>query len=122
MEFDLGWPKQITYFLTAALALQNQSKPPKICLSCLFAAIKIAAELDKEQPRNLDYILSTNALTAFVLLKLGKAKEAHEFIVLAEKVLIRLIDLVLDGKIAPKLQAFLKRRAAAEQEFKLLQK
>jgi hypothetical protein len=43
------------------------------------------------EPRHLDYILSVYSLTAFQFLKIGKLREALEFIKNAEKVITMII-------------------------------
>ena len=59
----------------------------KMAMHSIYAAQKITCELDKEQPRNLDYMLAVNILTAFVLLRINKLKEAVQFLDIAEKIL-----------------------------------
>ena len=83
--------------MTASLALQKQPKPPKVCQSCIVAAVRIAAALpSKVHPRYHDYKLAANTLAAFILVRMDRAKEALEFITKAEKALVTLIDYVVD--------------------------
>jgi hypothetical protein len=43
-------------------------------------------------PRNLDYLLAVNTLTSFLLLQIKKPTEALEFIKIAERIALRLLD------------------------------
>ena len=53
-------------------------------LTSVFAAQRITSSLDRDLPRNLDYIVAVNTLSALILTKIGKADEALEFILAAE--------------------------------------
>lgn len=66
--------------------------------------MRIAAEQPKEHPRYLDYIMAANTLAAFILVRMERAKEANEFILMAEKVMAKLIDYVVDQKVPPRLE------------------
>lgn len=49
--------------------------------------------------RNLDYIMAVNTLTAFLLLSIQKPVEAMEFILIAERIVYRLIELSSKAKL-----------------------
>ena len=106
-KFNLKWKKQILYFMLTAFAFNRVSKPPKIMLSCVFTAQRIASSLDRDVPRNLDYILAVNTLTALILTKTGRSDEALEFILAAEKHLAALIELNIEGAPHPKMLEYL---------------
>ena len=74
------------------------------------AAVRIASELPKDHPRYLDYQLTANTVAAFILVRMERAKEANEFILMAEKVLAKLIDYVVDHKVPPQLQIYEKSK------------
>jgi len=61
-------------------------------LKAIYAAQTIVSELDETQERNLDYIMSINTLTAYLLLQIEKPQEALEFISIAERVAYKLIS------------------------------
>ena len=50
------------------------------------------AELDETVERNLDYIMAVNTLTGYLLLGIQKPKEALEFIIIAERLAIKLVE------------------------------
>jgi len=51
------------------------------------------SDLDDKNDRNFDYLISVNTLTGYILVTLGKYKEALEFVKIAEKVAFQLVDL-----------------------------
>ena len=63
-------------------------------------------------------MLSVNALSAYVLIRLGKTAEANELILIAEKILLKLIDYVIDGTIAPKMEEYQRKCAEAQEQFR----
>lgn len=48
--------------------------------------------LDDNKTRNWDYILAVNFFTSVLLLKIGKFREALNFLIIAEKMVIRLFE------------------------------
>lgn len=42
--------------------------------------------MDEKEERNLDYLISVNTLTAYLLLEIDKPAEAFEFITIAERI------------------------------------
>lgn len=54
------------------------------------------SELDENVERNLDYLLSVNTLTSYLLLLVKKPVEALEFIKIAERVAMKLLDALLN--------------------------
>lgn len=48
--------------------------------------------------------MAANTLAAFILVRMERAKEANEFILMAEKVMAKLIDYVVDQKVPPRLE------------------
>ena len=73
----------------------------KMALKCCFLAQKITAGLYRKVPRNLDFILAVNVMTSIALLKIGKPKEAHEFILIAEMAIEGIIQATY-GKLISK--------------------
>jgi hypothetical protein len=61
-------------------------------LKANYAAQTIVSELDESMPRNLDDLLAVNTLTSFLLLQIKKPTEALEFIKIAERIALRLLD------------------------------
>lgn len=60
-------------------------------LKAVYSAQQIVSELDESVERNLDYLLSVNTLTGYLLISIDKPAEALEFIAIAEKICMRLI-------------------------------
>ena len=116
-KFDLKWKKQILYFMLVSFAFNRIQKPPKIMLSCIFSAQRITSSLDRDVPRNLDYIIAVNTLTALILTKIGRSDEALEFILAAEKHLAVLIELNIEGAPHPKMLEYLKRKHQAQEDY-----
>ena len=50
------------------------------------------SELDESVHRNLDYLMSVNTLTSYLLLLVKKPAEAVEFIKIAERIALRLLQ------------------------------
>jgi hypothetical protein len=61
-------------------------------LKANYAAQTIVSELEESMPRNLDYLLAVNTLTSYLLLLIKKPTEALEFIRIAERIALRLLD------------------------------
>ena len=74
----------------------------KMALKCCFLAQNITANLDQKVPRNLDFILAINVITSIVLLKIGKPKEAHDFILIAEMAIEGIIQAVYGKSLIKK--------------------
>lgn len=68
-------------------------------MKAIYAAQTIVSELDETMERNLDYIMAVNTLTAFLLLSIQKPVEAMEFILIAERIVYRLIELSSKAKL-----------------------
>jgi hypothetical protein len=106
-DFNLNWKKMITYYLLCSVSYQRYGKN-KNALNCIHAAQKISTiyKTDQEDPRSLDYTLAANTFTAFMLLKIGKLPEAHDFILISEKILNKVIAYSLHDEAPPKRQAY----------------
>jgi len=50
------------------------------------------SELDENVYRNLDYLMSVNTLTSYLLILVKKPIEALEFIKIAERIALRLLE------------------------------
>lgn len=69
------------------LSLMHAKKTKfKTGLKANYTAQTIVGALDESVSRNLDYLVSVNTLTAYLLLMIGKPKEAIEFIKVAQKI------------------------------------
>lgn len=64
----------------------------KTGLKANYAAQTIASVLDDDVDRNLDYLLSVNTLTSYLLLLIKKPAEALEFIKISEGIALRLLE------------------------------
>lgn len=64
-----------------------------MALKSVYLAQTIVSDLDDKNDRNFDYLISVNTLTGYILVTLGKYKEALEFVKIAEKVAFQLVDL-----------------------------
>lgn len=64
----------------------------KTGLKAIYAAQTIVSELDETVERNLDYLLAVNTLTGYLLLMIEKPDEALEFISIAERISVRLLE------------------------------
>ena len=60
-------------------------------LKANYAAQTIVSELDENVQRNLDFLMSVNTLTSYLLLMVKKPVEALEFIKIAERISLRLL-------------------------------
>ena len=78
--------------------IHAQKRRYKTGLKAIYAAQTIVSELDETVERNLDYIMAVNTLTAFLLLSIQKPQEALEFILIAERIVFKLIDMNAKGK------------------------
>jgi hypothetical protein len=83
-SFNLNWRKQILAFQLLAL-LFTKKRRIKQGLKAVYQAQTICTSLDESNERNLDYLLSVNTLTAYLLLLTEKPLEALDFLVLAER-------------------------------------
>ena len=90
-SFDLNWKKQVLTFSLLSL-MHAKKKKHKTGLKAIYAAQTIVSELDETVERNLDYLMAVNALTGYLLLMIERPKEAIEFISIAEKISIRLLE------------------------------
>ena len=104
-DFDLIWKKQLTLLLLLSTTYSNTGKY-KMAMHCIYAAQKITCELDKDQPRNLDYMLAVNILTAFILIKINKLQEAVQFLEISDKILKQLVDYNIDGALPKHIQEY----------------
>ena len=90
-SFNLHWKKQILSFMLLAL-IHAKKKKFKTGLKAIYAAQTIVSELDETVERNLDYLMAVNTLTAFLLLSIEKPVEALEFILIAERICMKLVE------------------------------
>ena len=72
--------------------IHARKKKFKFGLKAIYAAQTIVSELDETVERNLDYLMAVNTLTAFMLLSIQKPVEALEFILIAERCCMKLIE------------------------------
>ena len=72
--------------------MHAKKKKLKTGLKANYAAQTIVSELDENVNRNLDYLLSVNTLTSYLLLLVKKPLEALEFIKIAERIALRLLQ------------------------------
>ena len=76
------------------LALMHaQKKKYKTGLKAIYEAQAIVSELDETIERNLDYIMAVNTLTGLLLLSINKPAEALDFILIAERIVYKLIEM-----------------------------
>ena len=61
---------------------------------------------DSHHPKHIDYILQVNLITAMVLLRVGKLKQALDFIAIAEKMVHLLVKYNVQNKNPPQVQAY----------------
>jgi hypothetical protein len=90
-SFDLNWKKQVLSFELLSL-LHAKKRKFKTGLKAIYAAQTIVSELDETVERNLDYLMAVNTLTGYLLLMIEKPEEALEFISIAERIAIRLLE------------------------------
>jgi hypothetical protein len=75
------------------LAVVHSSKKKcKGALKSIYAAQAIVSALDETVERNLDYLMSINTLTGYLLLSIEKPVESLEFIEIAERIAFKLIE------------------------------
>ncbi len=72
--------------------MHAKKKKLKTGLKANYAAQTIVSELDENIYRNLDYLMSVNTLTSYLLLLVKKSVEALEFIKIAERIAYRLLE------------------------------
>jgi len=72
--------------------MHAKKKKLKTGLKANYAAQTIVSELDENIFRNLDYLMSVNTLTSYLLLLVKKPVEALEFIKIAERIAYRLLE------------------------------
>jgi hypothetical protein len=89
--FDLHWKKQVLAFELLSL-MHAKKRKFKTGLKAIYAAQTIVSELDETVERNLDYLMAVNTLTGYLLLMIEKPGEALEFITIAERIAIRLLE------------------------------
>jgi len=63
-----------------------------MALKAVYAAQTIVSELNETQDRDLDYLMSVNTLTGYLLLLIEKPLESLEFINIAERIASKLIE------------------------------
>ena len=90
-SFNLNWKKQVLAFQLLAL-IHAQKRKYKAGLKAIYSAQTIVSELDETSERNLDYIMAVNTLTGYLLLSIEKPQEALEFILIAERIVYKLIE------------------------------
>ncbi len=72
--------------------MHAKKKKFKAGLKAVYAAQTIVSELDETVERNLDYLMAVNTLTGYLLLMIDKPQEALEFIQIADRISIRLLE------------------------------
>jgi hypothetical protein len=72
--------------------MHAKKKKLKTGLKANYAAQTIVSELDENVYRNLDYLMSVNTLTSYLLILVKKPMEALEFIKIAERIALRLLE------------------------------
>ena len=91
-SFNLYWKKQVLAFELLALTFAQKNKF-KTGLKAIYEAQTIVSELDETIERNMDYIMAVNTLTGFLLLSINKPQEALEFILIAERIVYKLVNM-----------------------------
>ena len=91
-SFNLNWKKQVLAFELLAF-MHAQKKKFKTGLKAIYEAQAIVSELDEKKERNLDYIMAVNCLTGLLLISINKPREALDFIIIAERIVYKLVDL-----------------------------
>jgi hypothetical protein len=89
--FNVYWKKQFVAFQLISL-MHLQRLRAKTALKSNHTAHKLVSVLDETNERNLDYMLSVNTMTAYLLLHSKKPNDALQFIQLAERLAFRLLD------------------------------
>ena len=72
--------------------MQAKKKKLNAGLKNIYEAQTIVSELDETVERNLDYLMSVNTLTGFLLIGIHKPTEALEFIRIAERIVFKLAE------------------------------
>ena len=85
------YKKQVLMMQLLMMLLTRKGRE-QAALRALFPAQKLVSELDESSQRNFDYIVSVNCLTAFVLLRLQQPQDAVEFVGIAEKAILWILD------------------------------
>ena len=71
--------------------MHTKKRRLKTGLKINYTAQTIVSELDEGVPRNLDYLISVNLLTSYILLLACKAKESLEFLQISERIANKLL-------------------------------
>lgn len=90
-SFNVNYKKQVLAYQLIAV-MDAKKKKFKTGLKVNYAAQTIVSELDENEHRSLDYLLSVNTLTSYLLLLVKKPSEALEFIKITERISIRLLE------------------------------
>ena len=90
-QFNVFYKKQVLALQLLAV-MHSKKKKIKQALKVNYTAQTIVSELDETAPRNLDYLVSVNALTSYLLLLVKKPAEALEFLRISERIAMRLLD------------------------------
>lgn len=72
--------------------MHSKKRKLRTGLKANYAAQTIVSELDENIHRNLDYLLAVNTLTSYLLLLVKKPTEALEFIKIAERIALKLLN------------------------------
>ena len=72
--------------------MHTKKRKLKAGLKINYAAQTIVSELDETVHRSLDYLMSVNTLTSYLLLLVRKPLEAFEFIKITERIALRLLE------------------------------
>ena len=89
--FHQDYKKQVLLFMLLGFVYM-QTKKYKLALKMISQAQKITSKMDQQSPRNVDYILSVNVMTALILLKINKPKHALEFLKIADRMAELLVE------------------------------
>ena len=89
--FNVNYKKQVLAYQLIAV-MDAKKKKFKTGLKVNYAAQTIVSELDENQHRSLDYLLSVNTLTSYLLLLVKKPQESIEFIKITERISTRLLE------------------------------
>jgi hypothetical protein len=90
-QFNVFYKKQVLALQLLAV-MHSKKKKIKQALKVNYTAQTIVSELDETAPRNLDYLVSVNSLTSYLLLLVKKPAEALEFLRISERIAMRLLD------------------------------
>jgi hypothetical protein len=64
----------------------------KTALRINYTAQTIVSELNESLQRSLDYLMSVNTLTSYLLLLVNKPNEALEFVRISERIALRMLE------------------------------